>query len=92
MAFDLNNVDGDKVIAALTEDVSRVTREKAFAIAQANMLIEELNKANERNAELQRKLEEIAGEVEAIKAAQKSSPSSKTAPKSEVIDGEVLDK
>lgn len=92
MAFDLNNVDGDKVISALTEDVTRATREKAFAIAQANMLVEELNKANELNAKLQHKLEEIAGEVEAIKAAQKSSPSSKTPPKDEVIDGEVLDK
>lgn len=89
MAFDLNNVDGEKVILALTEDVTRVTREKAFAIAQANMLIEELNKANELNAQLQHRLEEIAGEVEAIKAAQKSSPSSKTPPESEVIEGEL---
>lgn len=89
MAFDLNNVDGDKVILALTEDVTRVTREKAFAIAQANMLIEELNKANETNAQLQGRLEEIAGEVEAIKAAQKSSLSSEAPLKGEVIDGEL---
>lgn len=87
MAFNPNEVDSNEVIDSLVKQIAVHVREKAIMEASLAKALQEVVNQTETNQQLQQKLNEISGEVKAIRDAQKARKDAAA----EVVEGTTAD-
>lgn len=92
MEFQPGSADASDIIAELTEDVGRLTKEKAFSNAQLKQAHKYIEHVDAEKAQLALELSKLREDVGVLKSAVGGrAPKSKAGADAAVIKGEVVE-